>query len=827
MNSLVQNLVSLQIKDFQQVGGKAASLARMIQAGLPVPPGLVILSQAFDQSGISVQAWQKAQKMILKFREEDPQISFAVRSSAISEDSDLTSFAGEFESFLNASEDMEIFSAINQVYESRLTERVKIYSENKGISDSHLISVILQQLIPAESSGVMFTANPLTGIIDEVMINAAWGLGESIVDGMVNTDNIIVKKVNKKIIKKEVVKKEKMTILSEHGTQLSRVSEDQQMAQVLSQKQVLELLDLGLKIEKLFGKPMDIEWVYAKNNFQIVQARPITSLPSPTPPLPKSWRLPQGAYMAMRNNIVEMMIEPLTPLFKTLGLSCVNQSMGSLMDDFFDQTEILPERIIIPVNEYAYYNGSLKPLAIFRVTFGAGKIMKRMFSGAVERWTEKGRPEYVQLVNSWENRDLSFMENPELLEGVYSLCTAAIDAYGALVSGVIPAAWINEGLFTLVYNTLIKRKNDPKAAEFLLGFDSLPLEADKNLYDLSVWIKAKEDLREYFYKTSSAEIQLDFYQNNPADKVTPENWQVWHNKFKKHLKKFGHTIYNLDFANPLPADDPGQLIETIKLFLDQKIQDPYQRQQNLVQQREIAAQTIQKRLSGFRKKWFSKRLESAQRFAPLREDGLADIGLAYPILRRILLELGKRLSEASLIATATDIFWLEENELTTSIVSLRVLKPVKPYTEIIKQRKLVWKRAKELTPPLSLSFFPKKIKQERLNRKARKKNFLKGVAASPGITRGKARILSGPEDFDSFLPGEILVTAITTPAWTPLFARAAGVVTDIGGPLSHGSIVAREYGIPAVLGTGDATRRIRNGQIIEINGNTGTINLSP
>ena len=570
MSSLVQSLGLLQKDDFQQAGGKAASLAKMILAELPVPPGLVILPAAFEQDGISTQAWQKTQKMIFKFRENNPQISFAVRSSALSEDSELTSFAGEFESILNVSEDLDLLAAINHVYESRLSERVKIYSQNRGLDDRHLISVIIQQLIPAESSGVMFTANPLTGSKDEIMLNAAWGLGESIVGGTVNTDIFLLDKKTRKIKHEEIANKGSMTIMSKTGTRVTSVPEEKQRAKVLNQDQILRLLELGLKIEELFGKPMDIEWVSFNNQLYIVQARPITSLPSPLPPQPSTWKLPQGAYIAMRNNIVEMMIEPLTPLFKTLGLNCVNQSMGSLMDDFFNHAEILPEKIIIPVNEYAYYNGSMKPFAIFRVTFGAAGIMKRMFSGAVERWTEKGRPEYIRLVESCAKQDLKTMDNSELLECAYSLCTSAIDAYGALVSGVIPAAWINEGLFTLVYNTLIKRKNEPKAAIFLLGFDSLPLKADKSLHDLAVWIKSREDLKDYFGKTPSAEIKLDFYQNNLPENISAEDWWIWHSRFSDHLKKFGHTIYNLDFANPLPADDPGQLLETIKLFLDIK-----------------------------------------------------------------------------------------------------------------------------------------------------------------------------------------------------------------------------------------------------------------
>jgi pyruvate,water dikinase len=221
-------------------------------------------------------------------------------------------------------------------------------------------------------------------------------------------------------------------------------------------------------------------------------------------------------------------------------------------------------------------------------------------------------------------------------------------------------------------------------------------------------------------------------------------------------------------------------------------------------------------------------LRWAQTFALVREDSIFDIGLGYPVLRGLLTELGRRFVGAGAIAEAGDIYWLERAEVERAAEALDRGEALENLTDRIQERRAVWQAKKRLVPPQQLptkgrvmgiktdAFMPVSAEDQT-------GDAIKGVAASPGQVTATARVLLGPEDFHQMQPGDILVAEITTPAWTPLFAMAAGVITDVGGPLSHGSIVAREYGIPAVLGTGVATQRIRSGQTVTVDGSAGEI----
>jgi pyruvate,water dikinase len=586
-----------------------------------------------------------------------------------------------------------------------------------------------------------------------------------------------------------------------------------------------------MQIEMSYGMPMDIEWALAGGRLFILQARPITALPEPEPPIPSEWKLPKGSYAAMRNNIVELMIDPLSPLFKTFGLTAVNTSMNRLLAGFFGKRGIMPEDLIITVNEYAYYDGSVTPGQMVRILLGSVGILKRMFTGAVARWTETGYPQYVATVEGWQAGQWRELPAVELLDAARELSEAAIDAYGALVSGVIPAAWITEALFTAVYNTLIKRRDDPKAPAFLMGFDSTPILAEKSLYDLAGWARARTELAAYLGDTPTPQLAAQLGGDHVPPGVDAGDWHEWSARFQEHLRRYGHMIYNLDFANPVPADDPAPLLEACKLFLSGQGADPHARQQAAIERREQAVQSVADRLKGLRLALFRRFLALAQRYAPLREDGLADVGLSYPLLRQMLCELGHRLVKGGMIEEPNDIFWLHQDEVERAAARLDYGEALDCLSAVVPQRKAVWRAAQKATPPIMLPQIKllgvdlMELKSGGL--KGRKGDTLKGVAASPGRVTAPACVLSGPEDFDQMKTGDVLVAALTTPAWTPLFARAAAVVTDIGGPLSHGSIVAREYGIPAVLGTGAATKRIRNGQVITVDGSTGMVTLLP
>jgi pyruvate,water dikinase len=335
-------------------------------------------------------------------------------------------------------------------------------------------------------------------------------------------------------------------------------------------------------------------------------------------------------------------------------------------------------------------------------------------------------------------------------------------------------------------------------------------------------------MRAYLLETPSRELagKLDGAEAPPG--VDTAGWRDWLGRFRAHLEQYGHSIYDLDFAKPLPVDEPLPLLETLKLFIRGDGKDPHARQRESADRREQEVKAALARTGGLKRWLFRHTLGWAQTFARVREDSIFDIGLGYPVLRRMVRELGRRLAEGGAIAEPDDVFWLAWDEAQRGASALDGGETPETMVSRVEERKAVWEAEKRATPPPQLppnervmgiktdAFMP--VSAEEQTGEA-----IKGIGASPGQVTGPARVLLGPEDFHQMRQGDILVAEITTPAWTPLFAMAAGVVTDIGGPLSHGSIVAREYGIPAVLGTSVATQRIRSGQVVRVDGSAGNV----
>jgi pyruvate,water dikinase len=854
--------------DLATVGGKGASLTRLSAAGLPVPGGFHVTTAAyrkfeesndlmpkihaalrmadpsltatlekasetiwtlFSQGTIPTEVADEIINAYSALPGRDPAV--AVRSSATAEDLPEASFAGQQETYLNVRGADAVLETTRKCWASLWTARAIDYRMRRSIAAEDVaLAVVVQLLIAAEAAGILFTGNPVNGHRDQIVINASWGLGEAVVGGLVTPDTLTLDKSSGNVISRETSEKLIQTVLVDGGTQEKSVPVNLRSVPVLNDEQAAELARLGNKIEELYGMPMDIEWALADGALAIVQARPITALPEPEPHTPTEWKLPEGAYVAMRNNIVEMMVDPLTPLFRTLGLRAVNSSMDRLLTGFFGRSGIMPDEPIIAINEYAYYNGSISFVPMIKMILDTRGILKRMFTGAVERWTEVGRPNYMATVARWQNENWRQLTAPDILDVVRELSEAAIDAYGALISGVIPAAWMSEAWFTWTYK-LVKRKGDPAAPTYLLGFDSLPIRAEKSLYDMAQWAKEHTELAAYLKDTPTQILLAHLGDEQTPSGLSADNWNAWQSRFRAHLRDYGHMIYNLDFGSPVPADDPAPVLETFKLFLSGQGVNPHERQAEAARQRQKASEAKLKTLKGLRLQIFQKNLARAQRYAPLREDGLADVGLSYPLLRQMLFELGRRFNEVGMIETAKDIFWLIEDEVEYAAARLESGQPLENLSGNITVRKAAWRAARRAVPPVTLfnlKIFGIDFLQFTVgSSKGSNGNTLKGVAASPGSVTAPATILHGPEDFNMMKAGTVLVASITTPAWTPLFARAAAIVTDVGGPLSHGSIVAREYGIPAVLGTGSATKRIQNGATITVDGSEGKVYLSP
>jgi pyruvate,water dikinase len=867
----------------------------------------------FDQGTIPqpiAEAIRQAYHDLFKSAIRNPQsaIAVAVRSSATAEDLPGASFAGQQDTYLNVRGDAALLEAVKRCWASLWTARAMAYRARQtppvppappgarqlreggrggqgGDPAAVSLAVVVQQMTPADAAGILFTANPTTGARDEMVINAGWGLGEAIVGGRVTPDLIVAEKETGKIRAITIAEKAVMTVPTVDGTTELPVIEALQRRRVLNDAQVKQLVKLGRDIERLYDVPQDIEWAMAGGQFAILQTRPITALPEPptlwpvsdratptlwpvsdraTPTLwPVSdratWELPDPKGKYMRGSIVEFLPDPLSPLFAGLITDSVSRATNQLMAELTGIENGFPEDLLTTINGYAYYNFGITNRQMLQMIIQAIRIVPEMLLGGERRWREQARPRYAETVERWSAKPLSDLTATELLTGVKEIVDRAAEHYSTLQSGIIPASTTSEILFTVFYDRLVKRAGDPPAPTFLLGYDSTPIRAEKSLFDLAMWCRSRPTLAEALVNTPTDQLVALLVARRGAGEPGSAgagepyaDWQEWQNRFQAHLDRFGHTIYDLDFARPVPADDPAPLLDTLKFYIQGKGANPHARQQELANRREQATQAILARLSGLRRTMslkatcFEKLLAWAQTNAPVREDGIADMGLGWPLARRMLFELGDRLVKAGAIEQPDDVFWLEVDELQGATEALdagqiadrrsqianRLRYAIRDTRGAIRQRKAIWQARKRVTPPPALPehegarflgidftrWLPARASQPT-------GDTLEGVGASPGQVTAPACVVHGPEDFGRMKPGDVLVAGITTPAWTPLFALASAIVTDVGGPLSHSSIVAREYGIPAVLGTGMATKRIHSGQWIRVDGEAGTVTL--
>jgi len=845
--------------DLEMVGGKGMSLAKMINAGLPVPGGFHVTTHAYRQfvaenglqekilanlAGIDptdTSRLEAASQAITRLftaapipeniaaavttayqalNERDAPV--AVRSSATAEDLPGASFAGQQETYLNIRGAEAVLEAVRRCWASLWTARAIAYRMKNAIDQNSVaLAVVVQELVSADAAGILFTANPVSGSRDELLINAAWGLGEAVVSGAVTPDTLTVEKETGRILKRETADKQVMTIRNPEGVREEPVPAPLRRKPVLSNDQAAELARLGARIEQFYGMPMDVEWALAGDRFAIVQARPITALPP-------EWKIPFKEAVYARGSLAEHTPSPVTPLFATLGLEMANIATAELwkrVNGGKDTDIFAAGGMYLAINGYVY--GGMR--MAFR---DYGTIIKMslsqigpMFRGSVARW-QAARKDLVAMVDEWETQPVDSLSTAELLAGARTVFLAAC-RYFTQIQTTLPAASSSEILFTRLYKSLVQRKDDPDAPVFLLGFESAALRAEKSLFDLAQWLKTWPALAEYVLNTSGEEQASDLKRAEPPHNVPAEAWEAWQQRFSAHLQAFGRTTYEFDFANPTPLEVPGPILDAVQGFLSGRARSPYERQQEAVERREAATRAALQRLRWPVKSWFTKLLRWAQETAPMREDAIFDMGMAHPLMRHMFAELGRRFATAGAISQAEDIYWLEKDEVTGLVNALETGQPLPDLTARVPERKERWQSYLKISPPVMLperSRWNKLVHGDEAEQKDGK-TILKGIGTSGGTVTAPACVLNGPEDFSKLRSGDVLVAVTTTPAWTPLFALASAVVTDIGGPLSHSSIVAREYGIPAVMAARGATRHITSGQTVTVDGSAGTVTV--
>jgi rifampicin phosphotransferase len=727
------------------LGSKAANLARLTGAGLPVPAGVVVTAAA-------VADWEQAYTQLRSAAAElgGRDQRFAVRSSAAAEDLAGASYAGQYETVLDVGLD-ELPEAVRRVVDSAASARVSAYrqahpqaapADPPGSTGG--MAVLVQVMVPAEAAGVAFTANPLTGDRDEVVISAVPGLGERLVAGQATGDQWIV-----------------------HHAQARRTRATEQ---AISADQAGQIATLARRVQAHFGSPQDLEWAITtdptgpsgtEGGLWLLQARPMTALPDPvdwTPPTPGYW---------MRNlRLGEWLPEPMTPLFADWLLERLDHGEQQATRDQVGTTLPFPHAAI-----NGWYYLAIPPLSPRTIATtllqGRGRLLRfmrdavlgpgrdpvaadrRLLAGLAEEWRTELLPRYQRLVQEGQQQLQS--ASSEQLVGIVDRVGAAAGEQLWSLAVVGGAAWKMEGALARFYRQHLAATVNASVQELLVGLPG-----------------SQPDLA-------------------------------------------AHAVQSLDWAHPTAGElgwPPPQPSED--------------RHRQLAAHREaLTAQCLavlgdQPQLQAR----FQAMLQVAQRYAVLREQQARQLTLGWPLLRRCALRLGETLRADGVIDRAKDVFYLTRAELDTRA----------PLQELVGRRRATWERQRRLLAPLTIGRPPRLLANELLGAVdavrttgPTPKDAIVGQPASPGRATGPVRIIHGPGDFDRFQPGEVLVARTTAPAWTPLFAHAAAVITDGGTLAAHASLVAREYGIPAVVATGNATTRLDDGQVVTVDGGAGTV----
>jgi rifampicin phosphotransferase len=869
------------------VGGKGANLGEMTAAGLLVPPGFVLTTDAYgafvQKHGLQEQIVQIAsharagnlpsieeaadaiQRLFLDAEIPDDVAeslraayavlhagAVAVRSSATAEDLLSASFAGQQDTYLDVRTAEALLEAVKKCWASLWTARAIVYRARQGIEHAGAaMGVVVQMMVPAEVSGILFTANPITGSRDELVVNASYGLGAAIVSGEVSPDTYVVDRESLAPKETRLGTKEVMIIaggqgMEGEGTKKQSVPAARRGEAALTARLLGELAALGLRVEELFGLPQDIEWAVADGSMWLLQARPITNLP-PAPLRNVRWDPPIPGTVWMRRQVVEHMPEPLSPLFAELYLQeGLARSIESFAQSLFEMQslitnvtdipkvleEFLPGPFSVTVNGYAY------SIASFRFHWGLVPLILRVYVGVlpallrrgVAYWRDQAVPAYGQNIAYWQEIDPAAAADEELLRGVRELAIADAEYWFAAAVPLGLTRATDAVLDSFLKSVAGGRGSSgspgvrPTSGPYLRGFSSKAVEAQAELEAIAEQIRRSATLSERMIAAPAARL-LDVLAEDPQGQPLLDDLQ-------RYLDRYGHQIYNLDFAVPTLADDPLPVLLSLAAAVRNPGRDALAHQRKLAQEREALVKSTAQVLNPIQRPIFRLLLGWAQRFAPYREEAIFYVGAAWPALRRLALELGRRLTDAGSLGEPDDIFYLNSWELKAAI-NARAGRAGRPeLARLAQERRELREARKRLDPPLSvppdatLQFGPIRfaIFEPQVGN-AGEGPTLNGFAISPGRVTANASVIRSPQDFETMVPDTILVCPTTTPAWTPLFSQAAGLVTDIGGALAHGSIVAREYGIPAVMGTGVATQRIHNGERVLVDGDAGTVTL--
>jgi phosphohistidine swiveling domain-containing protein len=874
---------------FELAGGKGASLNRLIRAGFPVPGGFIVTTAAYDDyvaanrlAGFILETANAAPagdpaaldaasnairgsfalgRIPAALNEtlratygglEISSIAVAVRSSATAEDLPEFSFAGQQDTFLNVVGEEALLRAVVDCWSSLWTARAIGYRARNGIPHGRVaLAVVVQSMVQSEASGVLFTANPLTGRRGEVVIEAARGLGEALVAGRVRPETYVVGTSGDcrlPIVQRKPVA-ENLLLPPAPGS-----------LPLLPDDTIAALAELGRRVEALAGWPQDIEWAWADGRLRLLQARPITSLyplPGGMPADPLQVLISFGA--------VQGILGPLTPL----GQNVICGALAGVANLFNRDRRIsyATQRIAVSAGERLFLNitGAMRHRTARRITRAVPAFVEPALGQAMSALWDDPRlapagggirlrtlrriapvmlPVAGRFIASLARPDARREQAQRAIEEVVARIEARAAAASTLADGLalfdealdtLPPALFGRwfpafapGMATL---NLLMRLSAPipdgrsLALEVTRGLPhNVTTEMDLALWEVARAISADPAARACFEASDAPALAADLLESRlPGAAREP---------LERFLACYGmRGVGEIDLGRPRWREDPTPVLQAVCSYL--RIEDGAQAPDAVFVRGAVSAEAALDRLCralraqrwGWVKarlaRWAARRVRA---LAGLRESPKFAIVRTLGALRESLLAAGRELVAAGGIAQADDIFFLRLGELE-ALARLGQDASSSALQGVIAERRERYGREtlRRQVPRLLLSdgqaFYEGIAAPEEAG-----EGVLAGSPVSPGVAEGAVRVILDPHGA-SLAPGEILVCPGTDPAWTPLFLVAGGLVTEVGGLMTHGAVVAREYGIPAVVGVTGATARLATGQRVRVDGTAGRVTV--
>jgi pyruvate,water dikinase len=837
--------------DLALAGGKGASLARLAVSGLPVPGGFHVTTEAYRRFVTQAGLRELLLEAVANVTAADPatceaaarritplfargvtpepiaeavraayaaldtgEAAVAVRSSATAEDLPELSFAGQQDTYLNIQGEARVLDAVKRCWASLWTARAIGYRARHGIApDDVALAVVVQKLVPAEAAGVLFTAHPLTGAREQVVINAAWGLGEAVVGGQVTPDTYVVDRASGQLVERHIHDKAVMTVRTPEGTHEEAVPDERRTQAVLTPEQAAELARLGVRIEALHEGPMDVEWALQGGRFFIVQARPITGLRTRERHF-EEWNdsLERDALWT-NGNLGEAIPDVMTPCTWSL----VQRFMRGAME-----SSSLPA-----YRAYGNIGGRFYMSLSLAATLAAAFGMRKLFNEAIPQVFGK-LPPGVEIpllpLSRWQAlRALlptvltvlrRIRANTKRLPAFFAEAPSRCDALRARIQATSSAAELATAWRTDVEPYFLECCHMLEAAA----------KQDRNAL-----VTIRRDLTRLVGETDADALLTGLHTGTSqlaslGPLIGLEQLARGELDRDTFARKWGHRgPHEFEVSMPRPAEDPAWIDRQLAGLREAKHDVT-----SLLENQKAARAAVWRRLGESAPRQeasLRRKIERATKALRDREVARSEVIRVFWALRAFVLRAGE------LTGHGEALFFLSIEEI------LEVLGGSDAPLARIPIREATYERYRSLPPypavirgrfdPVQWAANPNRRGDfhDEHGDSVPASDTVKGFPGSAGIIEGLARVLGSSEEGEQLQSGEILVTTVTNVGWTPLFPRAAAVVTDVGAPLSHAAIVARELGIPAVVGCGNATMRLRTGDRVRVDGSRGTVEV--